>query len=439
VVVATVSRYDEAASNPFELASIELEAVRVLLVSRGNRKGSPMGDRRKKRGREDSLSNFGRVGTLLWKSRPFLLVRDEGHYSMHRRGFTLIELLVVIAIIAVLIALLLPAVQAAREAARRSQCVNNLKQLGLAIQNYGDVNSALPPTGNNPSVPAGIGATNDFSMKARILPFLEQSIVWNAFNQSFAYNASQNQTPTSTFLNAFLCPSDGNQIARAGSNFAANVDFGDNNYYNNLGTLLSLNGGTFDGPAYIMGSTTYGSVVTLARITDGTSNTAIFSEGLKGGSVTRPAPWMIYKMTIQITQTTPASPTGQVGLGPVLTSIANTNCLTSSAVVSPAGFNTEGYSWADSGNAVGGGYSHVVTPNKRSCWGSNQDTNSPNGSASLANQYGNMIAAHSNHSGGVNMGFLDGSVKFIKESINPGTYGALATMAGGEVIDASGF
>src|SRR6516225_1477245 len=93
-----------------------------------------------------------------------------------RRGFTLIELLVVIAIIAVLIALLLPAVQAAREAARRSSCVNNLKQLGLAVMNYGDVIGALPPTAICTSATGGncVGLTPDFSMKARVLSFMEQ-------------------------------------------------------------------------------------------------------------------------------------------------------------------------------------------------------------------------------------------------------------------------
>src|SRR5580698_5239427 len=121
---------------------------------------------------------------------------------MRRRGFTLIELLVVIAIIAVLIALLLPAVQAAREAARRMQCVNNLKQLGLAVQGYHDVNGALPPHGSNQPVTN----MNDFSMKARILPFMEQQAVWNSFNQSFDFNTAQNSTSGGNTIAGFLCP-----------------------------------------------------------------------------------------------------------------------------------------------------------------------------------------------------------------------------------------
>src|SRR5438093_5986630 len=107
-----------------------------------------------------------------------------------RHAFTLIELLVVITIIGALIALLLPAVQAAREAARRTQFVNNLKQIGLAIANYESSNGCLPPHGMNQ--PAA--NMNDFSMKVRILPYMEQQVIFNAFNQSFDFNAVVNPT-----------------------------------------------------------------------------------------------------------------------------------------------------------------------------------------------------------------------------------------------------
>src|SRR5579875_2250106 len=108
-----------------------------------------------------------------------------------RPGFTLIELLVVIAIIAVLIALLLPAVQAAREAARRAQCVNNLKQLGLAVMNYESSNGSLPPTGA--VSPSGNPLQNigNFGMKVRLLPFLEQSSLFNTLNVSYNGEAPQ--------------------------------------------------------------------------------------------------------------------------------------------------------------------------------------------------------------------------------------------------------
>jgi prepilin-type N-terminal cleavage/methylation domain-containing protein/prepilin-type processing-associated H-X9-DG protein len=355
-----------------------------------------------------------------------------------RHAFTLIELLVVIAIIAVLIALLLPAVQAAREAARRSQCVNNLKQMGLAIANYESSNSSLPPHGSNQPTTN----MNDFSMKVRILPFMEQEVIFNAFNQSFDFNNIQNPTAGHNKISAFLCPSDSNSISRVGTTYGG-LDFGDCNYYNNLGTLLSLNGGQFDGPAYLMGSA-YGSTVTMARIIDGTSNTAIMSEGAMGNSsngtypVTgpgTPGKGSLWIMSTALNTTTPASP-NLGSLGANLQSISNTYCLSSTKL---SQFSTQGFAWASSGNGEGGGYSHVQTPNKRSCWGNNQDAVSPNAPGGNQYQWGNMIAATSNHSGGVNMLFLDGSVKFIKDSVNPGTYGALGTVAGGEVIDASSY
>src|SRR4051794_16817704 len=124
------------------------------------------------------------------------------------RGFTLIELLVVIAIISVLIALLLPAVQAAREAARRIQCTNNLKQMGLGLHNYESIAGAFPPS----NVLQGTGNTvawrNGFSVHARILPFMEQGGMFNAINFLFDHRSAQNATVVSLSVSIFTCPSD---------------------------------------------------------------------------------------------------------------------------------------------------------------------------------------------------------------------------------------
>src|SRR4051812_33882650 len=176
---------------------------------------------------------------------------------MRRRGFTLIELLVVIAIIAVLIALLLPAVQAAREAARRSQCVNNLKQLGIAIQNYGDSNGCLPPTGGSGTGTTGTSlGQSDFSMKTRMLPYMEQTAIHNAINWSFRFNNVINYTASTATVNTFLCPSDGNVPNYTVTlNGVSGVPYGYNNYGNNLGISRSFLAGAYDGPAWGLGAT----------------------------------------------------------------------------------------------------------------------------------------------------------------------------------------
>ena len=214
--------------------------------------------------------------------------------SACRRGFTLIELLVVIAIIAVLIALLLPAVQAAREAARRAQCTNNLKQLGLAIQNYISTNNCFPPMLNNYNT-VGIALPNvkgpgnwPTSWTVSLLPFFEQTMLYNATNFSATIDDPPNlYTLSYTKVNALICPSESQVV---GPWISTNMA----NYRGNTGgpgSLLSWSGPIV--PMTPNGTTSPGNGTNnnanmgsfgMQGVTDGTSNTAAISEKLIGTS-----------------------------------------------------------------------------------------------------------------------------------------------------------
>ncbi len=324
----------------------------------------------------------------------------------HHRGFTLIELLVVIAIIAVLIALLLPAVQAAREAARRSQCVNNLKQLGLAMQNYHDSQGTFPigRMGLGYTYPKTVTADpNRRTWAFSILPYLEQGAAFQAINFMVSFYMPQNTTVLNAKVAGFHCPTDpntdsyetpGTTTQRYEGNYL--VNWGNTHYGQDLSPAR---GGPYTNP-YVgpLGTVAFGGAPftlniskSIASIIDGTSNTMLMAEVI------------IAKDT---TGTSGIDTRGDVYNDDI-------PCTMFMAYTAP----------------------NATIPDQILNYCNYPFQNNP---PCIKNAQ-SFAAARSFHPGGVNAMYADGSVRFAKSSVNVVVWRALSTISGGEVIDASSY
>ncbi|WP_435019459.1 DUF1559 domain-containing protein [Tundrisphaera sp. TA3] len=342
---------------------------------------------------------------------------------IRRRGFTLIELLVVIAIIAVLIALLLPAVQAAREAARRSQCVNNLKQIGLALHNYHSAVGTFPMA-STPQ-PFDVGGTPDgwsgWSAQALLLPYMEQTPIYNSINFNWASPTRGsgaafliNSTGYNTKINSLLCPSDAN----AG---VSNI----NSYHASQGTTTQIV------PQNTTGMFAYIQSYPIAAVTDGTSNTIAFGEALVGDQNPE-----LKKLS---NATGNAGGGGQAAdkldISGMLTQVQADLVTCTGWFMAPGG-STGGrgsrWGWGSMGASI---FNTVVPPNGggKVKWGACRMDCCVNAN------HDHYTNATSNHSGGANFVMGDGSVRFIKETISFPTYWAIGTRANGEVVSSDSY
>jgi len=366
-------------------------------------------------------------------------------------GFTLIELLVVIAIIAVLIALLLPAVQSAREAARRAQCTNNLKQLGLALANYESATNAYPqcygqraawdPLNSYPTV--GDSGWGNSSIHALVMPYMEGNPIYNSINFNIALSDNEDNgvqaTAIGTRVNSFLCPSSGLPVGNlyCGS---LNVPFPGNNYWGSIGpTVLPWGSATTVPGMFSTSCCGEPGQVGVSAVTDGTSNTIAFGEWKVGdfnsnqlslqdvidimqNKVGNFGSWNNQQQSSMPAAGLPAFTTFLQtcqGAAPASTSGSN-NWKTNKSML--------GRDWAQGmlGHTLG---TTLLPPNSpyyncnMESWGGDFDAPS-------------MINLSSFHPGGANVAFADGSVRFVKSSTAQNVIWSLGSKAGGEVLSA---
>jgi prepilin-type N-terminal cleavage/methylation domain-containing protein/prepilin-type processing-associated H-X9-DG protein len=374
--------------------------------------------------------------------------------SKPRRGFTLIELLVVIAIIAVLIALLLPAVQAAREAARRAQCVNNLKQIGLALQNYHASLNSFPLGGNlAPSIGGGT-ALNDWgswSAHAMLLPYMEQNTIYS--NANFYYimrgrvGEAQNTTATTAVISSLLCPSSGRPKGTWYSQ-----PWPGNNYFASTGSsVMWLGAGDPNTGSLSFGPNgpfaCGGSVIGLRDVTDGSSNTIGFGEWRTGDyddsknniqDIAGQTGTPFGGSSRDSSAATANFPAGANYLAPFLQ--ACQACLAANSCPSHTGgnpgapytqFSFVGRLWSEGIYAHGLG-NIVVPPNSPYPYCQIESGDSDVDSSGV-------FGLTSYHPGGANVAMLDGSVRFLKNTVAYVPFWAIGSIAGNEQISADAY
>lgn len=365
---------------------------------------------------------------------------------MHRpnRGFTLIELLVVIAIIAVLIALLLPAVQQAREAARRTQCRNNLKQLGLALHNYLSSHLVFPPGRMHPQSAPGLW-DGRASFLTHIAPFLEEGAVYNTANFSIPSQLDANVTGFQAQLEVFLCPSDPWGKGGWVNAVAALPDWADNNYRINYGGTSScqsqVNSNASGALTPILpncatemnGSFVDSGCLSIRDFLDGTANTAMLSERNKGD------------------MDGPVIGTGRFRVETDMHYVASGLAATDSTavhynvcfnLVAPAlgGFSNLGRDVWYEATYMGTFYNHVFPPNSAKADCCHNCRNSVAGArAGRDNTERVIVAARSYHPGTVTVGMADGSVRSVSDSVSLDVWRAVGTRNQSEQISNKDF